>query len=160
MQSISEIEKNPFYKYLTVEDVEHLKVVNFLKSDFPDVVAFHVPNSSKKKPFDLFKHSIMGILKGICDFIILHPKYKTIFENDKSKKILVYHGLAIELKAPEHNVIIKKGKNEGKIRKAIGKLSPEQKEIIEKLNKVRYKAVCCFGSDEAIKVIKEYLSIQ
>lgn len=154
----ADITKNPFYKYLTVEDTEHIKVVNFLASDFPDVIAFHVPNSSKKTPFDRFKHSIMGVLKGICDFVILHPKYKTIIENDKPKKILVYHGLVIELKAPEHNVVIKKGEKAGKIRKAVGKLSDEQRVIIEKLNKVRYKAVCCFGADEAITVIKEYMT--
>lgn len=155
---ISDIAKNPFYKYLSIEDIEHIKVVNFLKSDFPDIVAFHVPNSSKKKPFDQFKHSIMGVLKGISDFIILHPKYKTVTENDKLKKILVYHGLAIELKAQEHDVVVKKGKDAGKIKKRKGVLSDEQKVIIEKLNKVRYKAVCCFGADEAINVIKEYFN--
>lgn len=100
----------------------------------------------------------MGVLKGISDFVILHPKYKTITENGKQKKILVYHGLVIELKAQEHDVVVKKGKDAGKIKKRKGVLSPEQKIILDKLNKIKYLAVCCFGADEAINVIKEYLN--
>jgi hypothetical protein len=46
----------------------------------------------------------------------------------------------------------------GKIVKRIGKLTPEQKDLLERLNKVRFKAVCCFGSVEAINVIKEYFA--
>ncbi len=149
---------NPFYKFLGVEDLEHIKVVNFLESDFPDVVAFHVPNSSKKTPFDRYKHSLMGALKGICDFVILHPKYRIKIEDGKPKTMLAYHGLIIELKAPEHEVVIKKGKRAGKIRKAIGVLSEEQKIIIDKLNKVKYKAACCFGAEETIAVIKDYMT--
>ncbi len=150
---------NPYYKFLGFEDREHIKVVNFLESDFPDIVAFHVPNSSKKTPFDRYKHSIMGVLKGMLDFVILHPKYKNKIEDGKTKKMLVYHGLVIELKAPEHEVVIKKGKRAGKIRKAVGVLSEEQKVIIDKLNKIKYKADCCWGADEAITVIKDYMSV-
>lgn len=142
---------NPYYKYLSVEDKEHIEVVNYIKDKLPDVLAFHVPNESKKSKFECYKYSLMGALSGCPDFIFLFPKYVS---ND-SKEIL-FHGLAIELKAPEHNRVVKKGKNEGKIVKAVGKLSPEQEDVIQRLNLISYKAVACWGAVEAIKVINEY----
>ena len=147
---------NPFTKYLSVEDIEHIKVVNFIKENYPDVICFHTPNEGKKSMFERYKYSLMGNLKGILDFTFLYPKYKTKEKDGVSYLVLVYHGLLIELKAPEHNHVILKGANAGKIVKAIGKLSPEQKAIIEKLNKVKYKAVACWGAEETIEVIKDY----
>ena len=37
-------------------------------------------------------------------------------------------------------------------------LSPEQKEVLDKLTNIGYYAVCCFGSEDAIKVINEYFA--
>ena len=142
---------NPFYKYLSVEDLEHVKVVNFMKSELPEVIFFHVPNESRKTPFERFKYSIMGNLKGIPDFIFLQPKDESI-----EKSLTLFHGLCIELKAPEHKKTIKNGKSAGKVVKKIGKLSEEQSLILQKLNGMGYKSVCCFGADEAISVIKDY----
>jgi hypothetical protein len=143
-------QNNPFYKYLTYEDKEHARVVEFMKQKYPEVVFFHIPNEGKKSAFERYKHSIMGALEGCPDFVFLHPK--SIGER------LIYHGLLIELKAPEHNRIVLKGKKAGTIVKAKGKLSPEQAVLIEKINKSNYKAVCCFGYDESIEVIKKYLN--
>jgi hypothetical protein len=95
----------------------------------------------------------MGALKGCPDFAFMFPKYKSI----DSKEIL-YNGLFIELKAPEHNRVVLKGDNAGKIVKTKGKLSPEQKVVLDRLNSIGYQAVCCFGSDEAIKVINDYFA--
>lgn len=142
---------NPFYKFLSVEDKEHIRVVNFIKDKLPEVIAFHVPAEGKKSAFERYKHSLMGNLKGVPDFVFLHPKYKS----NLSKEI-EYHGLLIELKAQEHEKVVKTGKDAGKIVKRKGRLSEEQAQIIEKLNNFGFKAVCCFGSDEAIKVIDEY----
>ena len=50
-----------------------------------------------------------------------------------------YHGLRIELKV---------GKN---------KATEKQKEMIERYNKMGYKAVVCYGADEAIKTLEDYL---
>jgi hypothetical protein len=152
------MENNNFYKYLSVEDIEHAKVILYLNEHFSDIIFFHINSESKKTPFERYKYSLFGKMKGLPDIAILYPKYTTKIEDGKSKKMLMYHGLFIELKAPEHNVVIKKGKNEGKIRKAIGVLSDEQRIIIEKLNKIKYLAVCCFGSEEAITVIKNYMA--
>lgn len=142
---------NPFYKFLSAEDLEHIRVVNYIRDKLPEIVAFHVPMEGKKSAYERYRHSIMGNLKGIMDFVFLHPKYKS-----NSSTEVLYHGLVIELKAPEHNRVVKKGKDAGKIVKSIGKLSTEQAELIEKLNKMGFLAECCFGADEAIKIIDEY----
>jgi len=143
---------NPFDKYLSVEDVEHIRVVNYIKDKLEGVMAFHVPNEGNKTPFERYKHSIMGALKGCPDFVFLHPKYSWI----NNESVLVYHGLTIELKAQEHKRIVLKGVKAGKIVKTKGKLSKEQADVLERLNKNGYKALCCFGSDEAIAVINDY----
>ncbi len=151
---------NPFAKFLSFEDNEHIRVVNFIKEKLPNVIAFHVPAEGFKSAFARYKHSIMGNLKGICDFVFAHPKYKIKeLDNGKKQTTLVYHGLYVELKAPEHNHVVKKGKDAGKIKKVKGTLSPGQKVIIEKLNKVKYLAVCVWGAEDAIKVIKDYFEI-
>lgn len=49
-----------------------------------------------------------------------------------------YHGLRIELKV---------GKN---------KPTDKQKEMIERYNRLGYKAVVCYGADEAIKMLEDY----
>ena len=127
---------NPFDKFITFEDREHIRVVNYIKDKLPDVVAFHIPNESKKSAFERYKHSLMGALKGCPDFAFMFPKYKSI----DSKEIL-YNGLFIELKAPEHNRVVLKGDNAGKIVKTKGKLSPEQKVVLDRLNSIGYQAV-------------------
>lgn len=142
---------NNFDRYLSIEDIEHIRVVNYIKDKLPEVIAFHVPNEGAKSPFERYKYSLFGALKGCPDFLFLHPKYVS-----NTSKDVVYHGLGIELKAPEHKRIVEKGKNAGKIVKAKGKLSDAQAEVIKKMNERGYKAVCCFGADEAIAVIDEY----
>lgn len=152
---------NPFEKWLTYEDKEHVKVVNWLKQNLPNVIAFHVPNEGKKSAFERYKASIMGILKGCPDFIILYPKHSEPKKDELGNvyKELQYNGLMIELKAQEHERVVKKGKNIGKIAVSKGKLSKEQEDLLKRLNKIKYKAECCFGAEEAIKEIKNYFNI-
>lgn len=147
-----------FYKFLSGEDKLHAELVEFINKEYPDIIYTHIPSEGKKSAFECYKHSIMGTKKGICDFIFLKPKYKYKTINKKKQKVLAYCGLAIELKVPLHNRVVLKGKDAGKIVKSIGKLSKEQKEVIEQLNKEKYLAVCCFGLEEAKKVIIGYFS--
>mgnify|MGYP003552713533 FL=1 len=147
---------NPYFKYISKEDRIHAELVEFINTEYPSVIYTHIPSEGKKSRFECYKYSIMGTKKGICDFIFLKPKYKYKIINEKKQKILVYCGLAIELKVPLHNRVVLKGKQAGKIVKSVGKLSQEQKEVIEQLNKEKYLAVCCFGFEEAKKVIIEY----
>ena len=53
-----------------------------------------------------------------------------------------YHGLYIELK--------KKG----------GRVSPEQREVIARLNANGYLAEVCFGAEAAIELLKDYAGIE
>ena len=139
---------NNFAKFLTFEDNEHIRVVNYINDKLSEVMAFHIPSEGKRSAYERFKYSLMGAKKGLPDFIFLHATYKD--------KEVIYHGLAIELKSQEHKRIILKGKKAGTVVKTKGKLGDEQKIVLAKLNDIGYKAVCCFGSDEAITVIKEY----
>lgn len=150
--------KNPFYKYLSVEDKEHIRVVDFLKTRYPNIISFHIPNEGKKTAFERYKYSLMGALKGCPDFAIMFPKYKSVTFEGKQYKELDSLALFIELKAPEHNRIVMKGKNSGKVVKSKGKASDEQLNIIRKLNKLRYSSHVCYGADDAIRVITDYLS--
>ncbi len=147
---------NPYFKYLGLEDKLHAELVEFINKEYPDVVYTHIPSEGKKSSFECYKHSIMGTKKGICDFVFLKPKYKFKIIGEKKQKVLLYCGLILELKVPLHNRVVMKGKDAGKIVKSIGKLSPEQKEVIDQLNKEKYLAVCCFGNEEAKKVIIDY----
>ncbi len=151
---------NPFDKYLTKEDIEHVQVVNFIKDKLPGVVYTHVPTTSRKSPFERYKYSIMGSLRGCPDFIILYPKIKTVSLNGKNYKDVEYFGLCIELKTPEYDRLVTKGKKAGKTVKTVGKASPEQLEVISRLQRLRYKACLCFGAEEAIAVLKDYFNIK
>ena len=151
------IQSNPFFKWLSYEDKEHIAVVDFLNTEYPHVVFTHVPSEGKKSVFERFKYSLMGSKKGMCDFVILHPKFKVVEQGGVKMRQILYHGLVIELKAPEHIKAVKKGKDEGKMKKYKGVLSTEQKVILQQLNEVNYRAIALWGADEAIKELKEYL---
>lgn len=58
-----------------------------------------------------------------------------------------YHGLFIELKRP------KTATHEQ------GKLEPSQQMMLERLSGQGYKAVVCYGYDETVQTIKDYLGI-
>ena len=70
-----------------------------------------------------------GLKKGFPDLQLLIPAGP-------------YHGLFIELK---------------RAKKSLSKISKEQKEWIERLNRQGYQAKVCYGADEAIETIKGYL---
>lgn len=73
-----------------------------------------------------------GMVAGICDLFLPYPNNN-------------YTGLYIEMK--KRNI---KGQSKGIVSEA-------QKDFIEYANIVGYKAVVCYGADEAITTIKEYL---
>lgn len=151
---------NPFYKYLTREDKEHVMVVNYMKSRHPEVICFHVPNEGTKSNFERYKYSIMGALSGVSDFVILKPKY--VLKRDlggEQYRELIYHGMLIELKAPSEKRVVMEGKNAGKVRKiAEGKMSDHQIEFLERCNKEKYYGICCVGFENAVKEIEGFLS--
>ena len=101
------------------------------KNKYPELeMLMHTVNEGKRTPRMGAELKRMGMKRGFPDISLLVPNKK-------------YHGLFIELKADKTK-----------------RLTKEQKEWLDKLNKYGYKAVRCNGSDEAIQVIKEYLGIK
>lgn len=89
----------------------------------------HIPNERKCSAFVAGQLLMQGLRKGFPDnFFPIASKG--------------FHGLFIELK---------------RAKKALSKKSPEQRDWIKKLNKAGYKAVFCYGAEEAKKVVLEYL---
>ena len=46
------------------------------------------------------------------------------------------------------------------LKSSSGKLSPAQSEFLEEMTKLGYLAICCWGSDSAIKFIKQAYGIE
>jgi len=153
---------NNFSKFLGVEDNEHITTIRYLQKNHSDKIFFHINNEGRRTPFERYKYSLFGKIKGLPDIAIMHPKYSEIKKdpNGENYKQLLYLGLFLEIKAPEHNRVVLKGKDAGKIVKAKGKLSPEQDEVLKKLTALKYRAVCCYGSVEAINEIKNYFGMK
>ena len=101
------------------------------KNKYPELeMLMHTVNEGKRSPRVGAELKRMGMKRGFPDISLLVPNKK-------------YHGLFIELKADKTK-----------------RLTREQKEWLDNLNKYGYKAVRCNGSEEAIQVIKEYLGIK
>lgn len=106
------------------------------KNKYPELdMLMHTVNEGKRSPRVGAELKRMGLKKGFPDLSLLVPKYYN--------GIVEYFGLFIELKADKTK-----------------RLSKEQKEWLDKLNRYGYKAVRCNGADEAISVIKKYLGIK
>jgi hypothetical protein len=72
----------------------------------------------------------MGVKSGVPDLFLPVPRGK-------------YHGLWIEMKRTED-----------------GKVSENQKWWIGALNKLGYRAEVCYGAEQAIKLLTEYLEMR
>lgn len=89
---------------------------------------FHVPNGGSRGPGEAGRFKAMGVKAGVPDVFLDVPRGG-------------FHGLRIEMK-----------RREG------GRLEPEQREWIDHYNQIGYRAVVCYGWDQAREVIEEYLS--
>lgn len=97
----------------------------------------HSPNGGARTAREGKKFKQMGTLAGFPDLFLFIPR------DD-------YHGLFIELKAS-------KGKTAtGKTRQA-GRLQETQEVMLGRLDRAGYKAVVCYGANQAIAEIKAYL---
>lgn len=103
----------------------------------PRLALLHGDSSGVRVPIGCaVKMKKAGAIKGWPDLFLPVPKYY-----EKGSHPICY-GLFIELK-----------------RRKGGKVSAEQITIRSLLHKQGYRVEVCRGSDEAIKVIKEYLGI-
>lgn len=101
------------------------------KNKYPELeMLMHTVNEGKRTPRMGAELKRMGMKRGFPDISLLVPNKK-------------YHGLFIELKADKTK-----------------RLTKEQKEWLDKLNKYGYKAIRCNGSEEAIQVIKDYIGVK
>lgn len=112
----------------------HQKIImewcEWQKTKYPELdMIFHITNEGKRSKRTGAELKRMGLKRGIPDICLPVPNKE-------------YNGLWIELKADKTK-----------------RLTKEQKEWLEKLNRYGYKALRCNGADEAIDTIKDYLKI-
>jgi len=91
---------------------------------------FHSPNGGSRNIIEARKLKRMGVKKGLSDLFLAYPSQG-------------YHGFFIELK--------RKGLD-------LRSVSIYQSQWLEKVKKVGYKGSVAFGADEAINLLKKYLS--
>lgn len=102
------------------------------------ILMFAIPNGSNKSKTARMKFKAEGLKAGVPDLMIpVANKY--------------YHGLFIEMK--QRPKTLKSGKKSY----AGIKVSQQQEEWINKLKEQGYDAKVCYGADEAIEVIEEYM---
>lgn len=82
-----------------------------------------------------------GVRSGVSDICLPYPRTRLL-----GSCVSCYHGLYIELK-------IEKRRNQKN-----GGCSDDQLEFIEYANSVGYKALVCYGWQEAVKAIEDYLN--
>ena len=91
---------------------------------------FHIPNGGWRTITEAKRFKSEGVKKGVPDLCLPIP-------------LNGYHGLYIEMKRPD-------GTN---------KPSKDQKDWITFLNSVGYKAVACYGYEDAVKEIQRYYGV-
>lgn len=109
------------------EDEEQKEFAAWL--DETGLLWYHTPNERRASVTELVNLTAQGMKKGVPDNFIAEPRGK-------------YHGLYIELK---------------RSKKSLSRKSPEQREWIESLNEKGYKAVFCYGAEEAKQAVLEYI---
>ena len=97
--------------------------------DGKGVLWFHIPNERKATALTLYELERQGLKKGVPDNFIAEPRGN-------------YNGLFIELKSAK---------------KSLSKKSLEQRQWIKALNEKGYKAVFCYGAEEAKREVLRYL---
>jgi hypothetical protein len=90
----------------------------------------HIPNGGARDIREGAKFKAMGVKRGFPDYFLAYPKYGAQH----------YCGIMIEMKV---------GSN---------KASEEQLEWLAYLNEAGYKAIVCYGWEEARDCIMEYLN--
>jgi len=124
----SERQKPKYY-----EEEYQIAVANYLKIKYPDVIFTISPALFIKSIFMAKRIKSLGYRAGTPDLMIFEPKG-------------IYSGLFIEMKTPKTYFCEK------------GTVSKEQNVMIDLLNARGYKAVVCYGSNEAEIVIDEYMA--
>ena len=100
-----------------------------MQYQFPDLEdLIHIPNGGLRSKSEAVRFKRLGVRPGVSDLFLPSPVGK-------------YHGLWIEMK-----------------RKKGGRLEPEQKDWIERMNRKGYLALVAHGAEEACDMIYQYLT--
>lgn len=126
-----EVSKANDPQFNPTEDEEQITLFDWARVNegkWPELARlFHVPNGGSRGPAEAGRFKAMGVKKGVPDVFLDVPRRG-------------FHGLRIEMK-----------------RRRGGVLSDEQADWIDWYNSNGYRAVVCYGWDEARSVIEEYL---
>ena len=99
--------------------------------------AFHSANGEYRHPATAAKLKTMGVRPGVPDILLPYHVYDAGVDK-------LYTGLAIELKRSDHS----------------NKPTPEQEQWLLWLDSQDWRCVVCYGAQEAIGVICEYLGME
>lgn len=133
------------------EELLHLKVCDYLRKNYPDVL-FRTDFSSgmKMTPWQAAKHKKFQKSRAWPDLFIAESGVVK-FEEGNLIVNLRKNGMFLELKADG----VKLYKKDGTLRK--NKHIEEQAEMLEKLRNENYYAEFAIGYEDAIEQIHEYL---
>ncbi len=114
------------------EEQEQAAVIEWamlMSKQFPDLEdIFHIGNGGLRSKSEAVRLKKIGVKPGVSDLFLPAPVGK-------------YHGLWVEMKRQEG-----------------GKLSPAQKDWIDRMNRKGYLAVRADGAEEACEIIYKYLT--
>ncbi len=107
-------------------------------SNYPSLRwAFHPANGEYRLPATAARLRTMGVRPGVPDILLPYHVYDAGVDK-------LYAGLAIELKRSDHS----------------NKPTPEQEQWLLWLDSQDWRCVVCYGAQEAIGVICEYLGME
>lgn len=114
---------------IPTEEQEHFALMDWLAYR-PEIKShfIHIPNGGSRHILEAKKLKRMGVKKGVSDFFLAKPMHP-------------YAGLWVELKRKNKKI----------------SPTPEQQEWLKLMNESGYKAVVCYGAQEAIDQINDYL---
>ena len=128
LKSVLGIEKRGHKMIKSLIPTEHQEQSLVVKyCTLKKIPIFHIPNGSYKSVTARTKSKQEGLKAGVPDLMIPVANKN-------------HHGLFIEMKRVKNS-----------------KVSVHQKQWIELLNKQGYKAIVCYGNNEAIKEIENYI---
>ena len=118
--------------YQPTEEQEQAAVIEWrdlMVRQFPDLEdLIHIPNGGLRSKTEAVRFKKLGVRPGVSDLFLPAPRGK-------------YHGLWVEMK-----------------RQKGGKLSPDQKDWIDRMNRKGYLALRADGAEEACDIIYRYLT--
>ena len=120
-----------FVSKVGLEDLLQIRVMWYIKENYPNANAFSVKNESNQRritPIALWKFKQMGLTSGVSDVLILEPNSE-------------YHGMIIELKSPDRFTV-----------------SDNQKMFLDKASKSGYYTLLSNDFDTIQTTIDFYLN--